>query len=76
MPRKLMLGGFFRETKPIWELGLGAVLALLLALTALHLAWIAVNIGQTTLIILILMVCYALYLIRHFELDPENEAGG
>jgi hypothetical protein len=66
MPPKRTLQGFFSETRPLWEMGLAAVLALLLALAALHLAWLAGNIGQTMLIILILGVCYSLYLICQF----------
>jgi hypothetical protein len=48
-------------------MGLGGALALLLGFAAMHLAWIAVHIGQTVLLILILGVCYGLYLIRHFS---------
>ncbi|MBV9201194.1 MAG: hypothetical protein JOY83_16000 [Alphaproteobacteria bacterium] len=66
MARKLSLRGFFRDTRPVWELGLGAVIALLLGFAAMHLAWLAVHFGQTTLIILALGACYILYLVRHF----------
>jgi hypothetical protein len=55
-----------RDTKLLWEMGLGAVLALLLVFAALHLAWIVVHITETPLIILILATCYGFYLIRHF----------
>jgi hypothetical protein len=46
-------------------MGLGALLALLLAFAAMNLAWMAVHIGHTVLIILVLGACYCLYLIRH-----------
>jgi hypothetical protein len=61
----LLRGFFFRDTRPLWEMGLGAFIAVLLAFAAMHLAWLAVHFGQTTLIILVLAACYALYLIRH-----------
>jgi len=61
-----LLRGFFRDTRLIWEMGLGGVIAALLVLAALHLAWIGRHFGQTTLIILILGACYSLYLMRHF----------
>jgi hypothetical protein len=66
MLRKPSLRGFFRDTRPIWEMGLGGVIAALLLLAALHLAWLAANIGQTMLIILILGGCYILYLILNW----------
>ena len=69
-----MLRGFFRElrdffpnTKPFWEIVLGSVLASLLAAVALHLQWIATNVTGDILIIIILAVCYGLYLLRHFS---------
>jgi hypothetical protein len=61
-----LLRGFFRDTRLIWEMFLGAFLAVGLVFAAQHLAWMAANIGQTMLIILILGACYSLYLIRHF----------
>jgi hypothetical protein len=66
MARKVKVRGFFRDTRPVWEMGLGGVIAALLVFAALHLAWIGRNFGETTLIILILGACYSLYLIRHF----------
>jgi hypothetical protein len=66
MARKVTLRGFFRDTKPFWEMGLGAVLTLSLAFAAQHLAWIATNAPRDALIILILASCYGFYLIRHF----------
>jgi hypothetical protein len=66
MPPKRTLRRFFSETKPFWEMGLGAVLALLLGFAALHLAWIATNITRTKLILLVILLCYALFWIRHF----------
>ena len=63
----LLRGFFFRDTRPLWEMGLGAFIALLLAFAAMHLAWMAVHFGQTMLIILVLAACYTLYLIRHFS---------
>ena len=66
MARKVTLRGSFRDTKPFWEMGLGAVLALSLAFAAQHLAWIATNVSRDALIILILASCYGFYLIRHF----------
>jgi hypothetical protein len=60
------LRGFFRDAKFIWEMGLGAGLALLFALAAVNLAWIATNVARNILVILILALCYGLYLIRHF----------
>jgi hypothetical protein len=59
-------GGFFRDIRPVLELVLGTILAVLLGFAALHLAWIATHVGPTVLIIVILGVCYGLYLIRHF----------
>jgi hypothetical protein len=61
-----LLRGFFRDTRLISEMGLGGVIAALFVFAALHLAWMARNFDQTTLIILILGACYILYLIRHF----------
>jgi hypothetical protein len=61
-----MLQGFFRDTRLIWEMGLGGVTAALLALAGLNLAWMGRNFGEGTLIVLILGACYLLYLIRHF----------
>jgi hypothetical protein len=61
-----LLRGFFRDIRPLLEMGIGAFLAVLLAFAALNLAWIAANIGQTILIILILSACFSLYVIRHF----------
>jgi hypothetical protein len=61
-----LLREFFRDIRPLLEMGIGAVLAVLLAFAALNLAWIAANIGQTILIILILGACFSLYVIRHF----------
>jgi hypothetical protein len=55
-----------RDMRPVWELGLGALLVLLLTVAALKVAWIATNIGQATLLILILALCFGLYLIRNF----------
>jgi hypothetical protein len=52
--------------RPYWEMGLGGLLAVLLAVAALHLAWLATHIGQPWLIILILALCYSFYLIRNF----------
>jgi hypothetical protein len=67
MSRVLMvLRGFIRDIRPLLEMvGLGGVIAALLIFAALHLAWMASNFNQTTLIILILGACYILYLIRH-----------
>jgi hypothetical protein len=45
---------FFRVTKPLWELGLGGVLAVFLLEAAIHLQWIATNITGYVLIIIIL----------------------
>jgi hypothetical protein len=56
----------FHEARPLWEMGLGGVIAALLFFAALHLAWIRRNVEATALIILILGVCYSLYMIRHF----------
>jgi len=67
MRARTVLRGFFRDTRPVWELGLGAAIALLLAFAAMHLAWLAVHFGQTMLIILVLGACYILYLVRHFS---------
>ncbi len=47
-------------------MGLGGVIAALLALAGFNLAWMGRNFGEDTLIILILGACYILYLIRHF----------
>jgi hypothetical protein len=58
---------FFRDMRPFWEMGLGAFIAILLAFAAMHLAWLAVHFGQTTLIILVLAACYILYLVRHIS---------
>jgi hypothetical protein len=66
MCRRVALKGFFRDTRLIWEMGLGGAIAALLALAGFNLAWIGRNIGENTLIILILGACYILYLIRHF----------
>jgi len=66
MARSVMLQGFFRDTRLIWEMGLGGVIAALLALAGFNLAWMGRNFGEDTLIILILGTCYILYLIRHF----------
>jgi hypothetical protein len=53
--------------KPGLEIVLGAVLATLLAAAAMHLQWIAANAtGDYIRIIVILAVCYGLYLLRHF----------
>jgi hypothetical protein len=65
MARKLSVRGFFRETRFIWEMGLGGVVAALLAFAAMHLAWFAVHVDQGMLIVLVLAACYILYLIRH-----------
>jgi hypothetical protein len=56
-----------RQTKPVWEMVFGGVLAVVLAEIAIHLQWIAVNIHGDTLIIAILAACYGLYLVRHFS---------
>jgi hypothetical protein len=61
-----LLRGFFRDTRLIWEMGLGAFLAVGLVFAAQHLAWMATNIGQTILIVLILGACFSLWLIRQF----------
>jgi hypothetical protein len=63
---KLTLRGFFRDTKLIWEMGLGGVLAFFLAEAAMHLQWIAANVTEDIRIILILAACYGLYWLRHF----------
>jgi hypothetical protein len=49
---------------PFWQLILGGVLALVLMFAAMHLAWIATHIPQQLLLVLILVVCYGLYLLR------------
>jgi len=67
MPPKLTLRQFLRETKPLWEIGLGGVLAIFLLEAAIHLQWIATNITGNTRIIIILATCSGLYLIRHFS---------
>jgi hypothetical protein len=67
MPPKPTLRQRLRQTKPVWEMGFGFVLAALLGETALHLQWIAVNITGTTRIIIILAACYGLYLVRRFS---------
>jgi hypothetical protein len=65
---KLTLRQFFRDTKPLWEMGLGGVLAVSLAAAAIHLQWIATHItGLLLRIIIILAACYGLYLVRHFS---------
>ena len=66
MTRKQSLQEFYRDKRPFWEIGLGGLLALLLAFAALHLAWLATHIGQPWLMILILALCYSFYLIRNF----------
>ena len=53
--------------KPFWEIVLGVVLALLLAAVAQHLQWIATNVTGYLLMIIILAVCFGLYLLRHFS---------
>src|ERR1700746_1810853 len=67
MAPKLRLRSFFRDTKPLWEMGLGSVLAVFLAEAAMHLQWIAKNVTGDILIILILAACNGLYLLRHFS---------
>jgi hypothetical protein len=68
MPPKLTLRQFVRDTKPIWEMGLGGVLAISLAAAAINLQWIATHITWLPLqIIIILAACYGLYLVRHFS---------
>jgi hypothetical protein len=67
MPPKLTLRQFFRDTKPIWEMGLGSALAIFLLEAAIHLQWIGTNITGNTRTIIILAACYGLYLIRHFS---------
>jgi hypothetical protein len=67
MPLKPTLRQRLRQTKPVWEMVFGGVLAVVLAEIAIHLQWIAVNIHGDTLIIAILAACYGLYLVRHFS---------
>ena len=67
MPPKPTLRQRLRQTKPVWEMGFGFVLAALLAEIPQHLQWIAVNITGTTRIITILAACYGIYLIRRFS---------
>jgi hypothetical protein len=66
MASNLTLRGFFHDTKPIWEMGLGGILAVFLAESAIHLQWIAAHLIGSVRIIVILAACYALYLVRHF----------
>jgi hypothetical protein len=66
MPLNRTLRQFFRNTKPVWELGLGAVLAVLLAVAAIYLQWIATHItGPPLRIIIILAASSGLYLVRY-----------
>jgi hypothetical protein len=52
---KRELRQFLRDTKPLWELGFGGVLAVFLAEAATHLQWIATNVTGTTGMIIILL---------------------
>jgi uncharacterized membrane protein YcfT len=67
MPPKPTLRQRLRQTKPVWEMSFGFVLAAVLAVIAQHLQWIAVNITGTTRIIIILAACYGVYLVRRFS---------
>jgi hypothetical protein len=58
---------FFRDTKFLWELGLGGTLAAMLTEAAVNLRWITMHIYGNILILEILAVSYGLYLIRHFS---------
>ena len=66
MCRRVTPQGFFRDTRLVWEMSLGGIIAALLAFAGFNLEWIGRNFGENTLIILILGACYILYLIRHF----------
>ena len=66
-PATFSVRQFFRDTKPVWEMGLGAVLAVSLAETAIHLQWIATHITGPLLVIIILVACYGLYLVGHYS---------
>jgi hypothetical protein len=52
--------------RPFWEMVLGGVLAILLALGAINLVWILDNVTGWVLLISILAVCYGLYILRNF----------
>jgi len=65
MPKR-SLREFFRDVRPVCEIGLGGLLALLLISAAQHLAWIAANVPEFALIILLMVLCYGFYLIRHY----------
>jgi hypothetical protein len=67
MPSLFTLRQFFRDSKPVWEMGFGSILAIILAEAATHLQWIATNIPGHLRIIGILAVCYGLYLVRKFS---------
>ena len=60
------LRGFFRDTRQVWEMFLGGVIAILLVVAAINLGGIARHLGENTIIILILCACYTLYLVRYF----------
>jgi len=66
MAGKVTLRGFFRAGRPLWEMGLGGVLAISLAFAAKYLGWIATNVASFPLVGIILVLCFGFYLIRHF----------
>jgi len=52
--------------RPFWEMLLACVLAGMIAVAALNLAWISANINRDLLFVLILSVAVGLYAVRHF----------
>jgi hypothetical protein len=63
---KVTLRGFFRDTRQVWEMFLGGVIAILLMAVVTNLGGIARNFGENTIFILVLCACYTPYLIRYF----------
>jgi hypothetical protein len=63
---KFTIRAFLRDTKPVWEFGLGGLLAVLLAAAASHLQWIRAHLQREVAIIAVLAVSYLLYLLRRF----------